>query len=258
MLALFLQLVLSRPPDLLTPPPEHTRVLRAGTGTKHPAEGDFVKLHYIEWSTGGNIITKALGAKTAIVDMDDMSLEWRNDILNMVVGEQRRTWVPRQDEVIDTELLDIMPRPETPPDVEAPPADAIVTPSGLAYKVLREGQGKVRPKPGDRVLFHYNEWTTDGKLYDSSILVGKPVEQPVNGSMPGFSEGVQLMTSGAKYRFWIPPKLAFAGIPDKPQGMVVVEVELFNTTGEVMPKRGTVPRKGGGMPPLPPLPPGVH
>jgi peptidylprolyl isomerase len=160
--------------------------------------------------------------------------------------------------VIDTELIDIVPRPETPPNVAAPPHDAIVTPSGLAYKVLRPGVSRIHPKMGDRVLVHYNGWTTDGHLFDSSVLTGKPVDQPVSSGVPGFTEGIQLMTAGAKYRFWMPPKLAFAGMPDKPQGMVVFDVELFTNSGEIMPKRGQVRTKTMG-PKLPPgVPGGVH
>ena len=87
--ALLFQLVFSQPPDLLKPPPDHTRLLRAGSGKVHPQEGDFVKLHYIEWNTAdGKVITKANNQRAAIVDTNEMSEEWRNDILKMVVGEE--------------------------------------------------------------------------------------------------------------------------------------------------------------------------
>src|SRR5438034_11108690 len=77
-----------------------------------------------------------------------------------------------------------------PADVAAPPADAAKTASGLASKVLTPGTGKDRPAPTDLVAVHYTGWTTDGKMFDSSVAKGKPTSFRVNGVIPGFSEGL--------------------------------------------------------------------
>lgn len=114
-----------------------------------------------------------------------------------------------------------------PRDVAAPPADAETTASGLATKVLAAGKGTVRPTLADSVKIHYSGWTTDGKMFDSSVARGKPLTFRVDGVIPGFSEGLQLMVEGEKRRLWIPARLAYEGQPDKPQGMLVFDVELL-------------------------------
>ena len=114
-----------------------------------------------------------------------------------------------------------------PRDVKAPPADAETTASGLATKVLSPGKGTVRPALADSVKVHYSGWTTDGKMFDSSVTRGKPLVFPLTGVIPGFSEGLQLMVEGEKRRLWIPARLAYEGQPGKPQGMLVFDVELI-------------------------------
>jgi peptidylprolyl isomerase len=73
---------------------------------------------------------------------------------------------------------------------------------------------------------HYSGWTTDGKLFDSSVIRGMPITFPLDGVIPGWTEGVQLMDEGEKSRFWIPEELAYKGQRDKPQGMLVFDIEL--------------------------------
>ncbi len=115
-----------------------------------------------------------------------------------------------------------------PPDVAAPPADAQVTASGLASKVLVPGHGTDHPLATDRVTVHYTGWTTDGRMFDSSVVRGKPAAFPLDRVIAGWTEGVQLMVEGEKRRLWIPEKLAYAGRPDRPQGMLVFDVELID------------------------------
>jgi FKBP-type peptidyl-prolyl cis-trans isomerase len=114
-----------------------------------------------------------------------------------------------------------------PPDVAAPPADAEATASGLASRVLAPGSGTVHPVPSDLVKVHYTGWTTDGKMFDSSVARDRPVVLPLDKVIAGWTEGVQLMVEGEKRRFWIPARLAYEGKPDKPQGMLVFDVELL-------------------------------
>src|SRR5216117_2813151 len=114
-----------------------------------------------------------------------------------------------------------------PPDVAAPPADAAKTGSGLATKVIAPGAGKEHPSAADLVSVNYTGWTTDGKMFDSSVARGKPSTFRVSGVIPGFGEGLQLMVPGQKRRLWIPEALAYKGQAGKPAGMLVFDVELI-------------------------------
>ena len=118
-----------------------------------------------------------------------------------------------------------------PADVAAPPADATTTPSGLAYKSLQSGAGDSHPGPTSKVEVHYTGWTTDGKMFDSSVARGEPTSFPLNGVIKGWTEGVQLMVVGEKRRFWIPSDLAYGDTPARPgapAGDLVFDVELIS------------------------------
>ena len=117
---------------------------------------------------------------------------------------------------------------KAPADVKAAPADAQVSKSGLASKVLKKGTGKVHPAKEDSVEVHYSGWTPDGKLFDSSYTRGRTTSFPVAGVIKGWIEGVQLMVKGEKRRFWIPADLAYGENPEggAPGGMLVFDIEL--------------------------------
>jgi FKBP-type peptidyl-prolyl cis-trans isomerase len=115
-----------------------------------------------------------------------------------------------------------------PDDVAAPPADAEKTESGLASKVLEPGKGTTHPAKTDLVTVHYTGWTTDGKMFDSSLSRGKPATFPLDKVIAGWTEGVQLMVAGEKRRFWIPEDLAYKGKEGRPAGMLVFDVELIS------------------------------
>lgn len=109
--------------------------------------------------------------------------------------------------------------------------EGVVTlPSGLQYQVIREGEGR-SPKATDTVVCHYEGMLTDGTLFDSSVQRGEPAEFPLNGVIAGWTEGVQLMKEGAKYRFFIPYQLAYgergAGQQIPPFSALVFDVELI-------------------------------
>src|SRR5215213_3657844 len=114
-----------------------------------------------------------------------------------------------------------------PPDVSAPPADAARTATGLASKVLKAGHGSRHPRPNSRVTVHYTGWTTDGKMFDSSVARNEPSSFSLDGVIPGWTQGVQMMVEGEKRRFWIPSALAYDGQPEQPQGMLVFDIELL-------------------------------
>ena len=109
----------------------------------------------------------------------------------------------------------------------AAPKDAQKTASGLASKVLTKGTGSVHPKATDSVTVHYTGWTTDGKMFDSSVTRGAAATFPLNRVIAGWTEGLQLMVPGEKRRFWIPEPLAYGGRRD-PRGMLVFDVELLS------------------------------
>lgn len=122
-----------------------------------------------------------------------------------------------------------MSTPEVPSDVAAVPSDAETTSSGLASKVLVAGSGAEKPGSRDKVTVHYSGWTTDGQLFDSSVQRGETISFPLNGVIKGWTEGLQLMVTGEKRRFWIPADLAYGENPGggRPGGMLVFDVELF-------------------------------
>ena len=121
-----------------------------------------------------------------------------------------------------------------PPDVAAPPDDAEKTKSGLASKVLEKGKGDAHPRAWDQVTVNYTGWTTDGKMFDSSLVARvpgqtpEPAKFPLNRVIAGWTEGVQLMVAGEKRRFWIPENLAYKGQMGAPAGMLVFDVELID------------------------------
>ena len=106
----------------------------------------------------------------------------------------------------------------------------VTLPSGLQYEVLKEGTGK-KPAVYDTVRCHYHGTLTDGTVFDSSYQRGLPSEFPLNQVIPGWTEGVQLMREGAKYRFYIPYHLAYgergAGSQIPPYSALVFDVELL-------------------------------
>jgi peptidylprolyl isomerase len=118
--------------------------------------------------------------------------------------------------------------PPPPVDVAAPPPSATRTSSGLAYKVLATGAGNARPTATSSVVVHYTGWTTDGRMFDSSVPKGTPAVFPLAALIAGWTEGLQLMVVGDRTRFWIPEALAYKGSPGKPAGMLVFDVELLD------------------------------
>ena len=103
------------------------------------------------------------------------------------------------------------------------------TKSGLQYEKLKDGNGK-RPNANNTVKVHYTGKLINGKVFDSSIERGEPMEFPVGAVIPGWTEGLQLMDEGSKYMFYIPYNLAYGENPvgDIPPGSTLIfEVELI-------------------------------
>ncbi len=112
--------------------------------------------------------------------------------------------------------------------------DVNVTESGLQYQVIEEGSG-ITPDANDTVKVHYIGKTIDGETFDSSVDRDEPASFPVNGVIPGWTEGLQLMEEGAKYKLFIPTDLAYgtrvrSGGKIEPNEALIFEVELLDVT----------------------------
>jgi FKBP-type peptidyl-prolyl cis-trans isomerase len=213
-----------------------TKVLQPGKGQDHPTVKDVVTVNYTGWTTDGKLFdSSVVRGKPTSFALTGVIAGFTETLQLMVPGEKRRAWIPeslaykgqrdpRGMLVFDIELIDIPNRP--PPDIKAPPADATTTPSGLAYRILREGSGGRRPRMNSSVTVDYTGWTTDGKMFDSSVVRGQPATFGVDGVIVGWTEGLQLMVEGEKVRLWIPEKLAYKG-QSPPYGMLVFDVELI-------------------------------
>jgi FKBP-type peptidyl-prolyl cis-trans isomerase len=113
--------------------------------------------------------------------------------------------------------------------VETPPADAVKTDSGLAYKITAPGRGSVHPTPNDLVKVVTLFWTKESVESKPSSL-STPTQPILVGAIvaPGLREALALMTTGQRMRLWIPEKLAFAGAAGKPKGPLMVDVMLLD------------------------------
>ena len=109
--------------------------------------------------------------------------------------------------------------------------NVVTTASGLQYEVIKAGTGSTTPKATDTVTVHYKGTTIDGAEFDSSYSRGEPTSFPLNRVIAGWTEGVQLMTEGATYRFYIPSELAYgehgAGRAIGPNAALIFDVELI-------------------------------
>lgn len=115
-------------------------------------------------------------------------------------------------------------------------ADVMETESGLQYRILEEGDGE-SPIASDRVQVHYEGRLLTDEVFDSSYERGEPTTFPLNRVIPGWTEGLQLMQEGAKYRFFIPADLAYGanppqGSPIPPGAVLIFDVELLGVNPE--------------------------
>ena len=239
--------LVAAPEDVAAPPADATttasglayKVLSKGTGTEKPAPEAKVTVHYTGWTTDGKMFdSSVMRGRPATFGLNQVIAGWTEGLQLMVVGDKVRFWIPVELAykgapgkpegmlVFDVELKEIQNPISAPTDVASAPADAKTTASGLAYKVLQAGTGTEKPTEDAKVTVDYTGWTTDGKMFDSSVMRGRPATFGLNQVIAGWTEGLQLMVVGDKVRFWIPTELAYKGAPGKPEGMLVFDVEL--------------------------------
>ena len=240
------------PPDVAAPPPDATKSasglaykrLKEGAGGGSPTANAKVEVHYSGWTTDGKMFDSSVRrGRTARFPLKNVIAGWTEGLQLMKKGDVFRFWIPEELAykgrpgapqgmlVFDVELLDFQEGPKpipAPSNVASPPAKAKKTESGLAYIRIKKGKGGEKPKAESVVKVHYTGWTTDGKMFDSSVTRGRPAQFPLNGVIKGWTEGLQLMARGETFRFWIPEALAYQGRPGAPQGMLVFDVELLD------------------------------
>jgi peptidylprolyl isomerase len=161
-------------------------VLQPGTGKTRPAANDLVTVNYTGWTTDGKMFDSSFAHNPPnTFPLDRVIKGWGEGVQLMVAGEKRRFWIPSEIAYngmagrpaacsCSTSNCSIFRRRRRtpPPDVAAPPKDAKRTASGLAYKSLRDGKGTTHPNEKSVVTVHYTGWTTDGKMFDTSVGQG--------------------------------------------------------------------------------------
>jgi peptidylprolyl isomerase len=215
-------------------------VLKTGRGATRPGPTDVALVHYSGWTPDGKLSGSSVrsGAPRS-VDMEVVLGGFREAILDMVVGEKRRVWVPKEPEestaenqglefVWEIELLSFLTDPTNPPDdFEKVPEDARKTADGLAYTVLWPGVGEHRPDPEQTVVINYSIWDAEGKVVDSSFQFRKPVGFKLEEELPeSWGAVVREMVEGEKRRVWIPEGHGMTDAEGQPLGRLVFEVDL--------------------------------
>lgn len=247
------------PSDVAEAPADATRtasglaykVLQAGDGGAHPSATAKVEVHYTGWMTNGQMFDSSVArGRTSSFPLNRVIAGWTEGLQLMTIGEKTRFWIPGElaygtepsaggrpygTLVFDVELFAFEnppPPPETPEDLENPPADAKRTESGLIVKTLRAGTSDRSPNANSTVRVHYSGWMVkNGELFDSSVVRGEPISFGLRQVIAGWTEGLQLMKEGEKARLWIPGHLAYGEQPVQPgypYGTLVFDVELLS------------------------------
>jgi peptidylprolyl isomerase len=223
-------------------------VLKPAADASKMASGPFVEYRADVWSADGVTRANSKESGPQVVLVQRLASEQpglARAILSSPVGETRRWWfeadrlkpgyagMPDLPHVVDLTVLGTADPLRAPADLSAPPADALRTPSGIFYRVLKQGPGGPKPTLSSTIEIHYSGWTTYGSLFDSSVQRDVRAVFPLNQLIPGWQEGVPLMSRGDTFRFWIPGKLAYdngPASPGAPRGTLVFDITLYDFT----------------------------
>ncbi len=249
------------PPDVARPPAGArklgsgvaTEALRSGSGRTRPSGNDCVEVSFLAWKRDGSLAAasgphgeSSIQCLSAAIPGIAIALE------SMVAGEKRRVWVPadfsvathmahhaghimhddetpRTDLTFDLELIRVLQAPPIPPDLTTPPRTAYRTPSGVSIQMLKPGLGAGHPAASSRVTLNYTGWSTDGKVFESTMMSEHPVTVQLGTALPGWREALPYMVLGEKARLWIPAGLAYGDHPSNPMlpaGRLVYDIEL--------------------------------
>jgi FKBP-type peptidyl-prolyl cis-trans isomerase len=250
-------------------------VVRPGTGKDRARSFDTVTFNYSAWDSDGRMFDSTeMRKRPATVPAYKQSATMEDMLTTMTAGQRVRFWIDA-DKMMAGKVMPSMPKgvlcyeleivqidpaaaapPPPPPDVAKPPANTKKTAKGVFYRVLKAGPGGEKPKPTSAVKVHYTGWTTDGRMFDTSVIKGQQSEFRLDGVVAGWTDGLQTMSVGDRVRFWIPEELAYKGAPNKPQGMLVFDIELFEIKEPAKAGHHDSPHAPGGAQP-PPTPPDV-
>lgn len=223
-------------------------VLKPGPDQNKTVRGEHVQYRADIWSSDGVTRANSRESGPVIGSIRRLGSEQpglARALLITPVGETRRWWIrperllpgypdmPNLVHVVDLTVLGEKSPVDTPAEL-TPPADALRTSSGLAYKILKKGPGGERPNRTSTVVIDYSGWDGKGNLFDSSVARGERASLPLPHLIPGWQEGVPLMARGDSFRFWIPGHLAYDSQPggSSPKGMLVFDITLYDFSNE--------------------------
>jgi FKBP-type peptidyl-prolyl cis-trans isomerase len=171
--------------------------------------------------------------------VDSLDMKINPEVISVVLNKffqkrQEETMKKQQEEAakkVEAEFADVKVEGEKFMEANKTAAGVQTTASGLQYIVLKEGKGE-KPAETSRVKVHYHGTLIDGTVFDSSVDRGEPAEFGVNQVIKGWTEGLQFMSVGSKYKFFIPQEIAYGAFPRqggaiKPFMPLVFEVELL-------------------------------
>ncbi|MBK7938219.1 MAG: FKBP-type peptidyl-prolyl cis-trans isomerase [Lewinellaceae bacterium] len=169
------------------------------------------------------VLIAALGAT-----LKGDSMAFTPEVANKVFGDYNRTMQAKAGEKVRLEGRKFLDENKKRPGVTT-------TASGLQYEILKKGAGTTSPKETDKVEVHYHGTLINGEVFDSSVDRGQPANFGLNQVIKGWTEGLQYMHEGDKFKFFIPSELAYgdrsAGPKIKPGSTLIFEVELLKIGG---------------------------
>jgi FKBP-type peptidyl-prolyl cis-trans isomerase len=245
------------PKPIVTPPPADVaapprraqktasglamKVLKPGSGSAHPTENDCVRVTLTGWRIDGSLFSSSPPRGAPHVQCLSSMMPGLVEALEaMTVGEKRRVWVPasltvsqkRMDQTptadltFDVHLTQIVRAPPLPKDLKDPPKKAVNVSPGSVLRVLKKGSGARHPVLTSEVMLHVSGWTSEGKLFQSTVRGGGHPAMFVVGDAPAaWREALQHMVVGDKVRLWV------NGSDDSEEkageNLVVYEIELL-------------------------------